>query len=205
MQQTPNYRNMVLTATRFNFAKYQLQGTSQFLVQFVKGDYTDPSLNIDPDLRFMVVDFPLPSESTEQIPINYFNQTIYLAGKTSFETTQFQLRDAMVYDTEMKFLDWRKKVYDPETGMRGLASEYKMDAIVFEFSSNGKYYRAWKCVGCFPAAVNYGTMSNENDGYKNISVTLRYDYAYRYDAGIPDLSESTYEDFRIGDIGSGNF
>ena len=129
----------------------------------------------------MLKSFPLPKETTEAQDINYFNQTIKVAGKTTFESFTMVLRDSIGFDVERKFLDWRNRVYDPRTGRMGLAAMYKLDAMVYEFTPNRDYYRAWKCEGCFPSGVDYGDMDYDDGGEKQIQVTLSVDRAYRDD------------------------
>lgn len=180
IQATPDNKDAELQATRFNFAKFQLQRKNHFQVQFLPSKY-DPSLSIDPELRFMLKSFPLPKETTEAQDINYFNQTIKVAGKTTFESFTMVLRDSIGFDVERKFLDWRDRVYDPRTGRMGLAAMYKLDAMVYEFTPNRDYYRAWKCEGCFPSGVDYGDMDYDDGGEKQIQVTLSVDRAYRDD------------------------
>lgn len=168
-----------LTATRFNEKKYQLQRKNHFEVFFGSND----TIKIDPELKFMVVNFPLPKETTESSDVNYFNQTIKTAGRTTFETTQMVLRDTIDYDTELKFLDWRKKVYDPETGRMGLAADYKIKAQVIEYTPNGDEYRKWELIGCWPSGIDYGDLTYEDGGEKQLTVTITYDYAYRKETG----------------------
>lgn len=180
LQATPNNTDAELQATRFNFAKFQLQRKNHFQVQFLPSPY-DSTLSIDPELRFMLKSFPLPKETTEAQDINYFNQTIKVAGKTTFEAFTMVLRDTIGFDVERKFLDWRNRVYDPRTGRMGLAAMYKLDAMVYEFTPNRDYYRAWKCEGCFPSGVDYGDMDYDDGGEKQIQVTLSVDRAYRDD------------------------
>ena len=180
IQRTPDNNDAELQATRFNFAKYQLQRKNHFQVQFLPSKY-DSTLSIDPELRFMLKNFPLPKETTEAPDINYFNQTIKVAGKTTFENFTMVLRDSIGFDVERRFLDWRNRVYDPRTGRMGLAAMYKLDAMVYEFTPNRDYYRAWKCEGCFPVGVDYGDMDYDDGGEKQISVTLSVDRAYRDD------------------------
>lgn len=177
---TPGNSVKELQATRFNFAKYQLQRKNHFQVQFLRSPYDD-SLQIDPDLRFMLKSFPLPKETTETSDINYFNQTIKVAGRTTFDNFTMILRDAIGFDVEQQFLNWRNRVYEPRTGRMGLAAMYKLDAIVYEFTPNRDYYRSWRCEGCFPTAVDYGDMDYDDGGEKQISVTLSVDRAYRED------------------------
>lgn len=180
IEKTPNNRDAELQATRFNFAKFQLQRKNHFQIQFLPSRY-DSTLEIDSELRFMVKNFPLPKETTETNDINYFNQTIKVAGKTTFENFTMVLRDSIGFDVEQKFLNWRNRVYDPRTGRMGLAAMYKLDAIVYEFTPNRDYYRAWKCEGCFPSGVDYGDMDYDDGGEKQVSVTLSVDRAYRDD------------------------
>ena len=180
IEKTPNNRDAELQATRFNFAKFQLQRKNHFQIQFLPSRY-DSTLEIDSELRFMVKNFPLPKETTETNDINYFNQTIKVAGKTTFENFTMVLRDSIGFDVEQKFLNWRNRVYDPRTGRMGLAAMYKLDAIVYEFTPNRDYYRAWKCEGCFPSGVDYGDMDYDDGGEKQVCVTLSVDRAYRDD------------------------
>jgi hypothetical protein len=172
-QTNPNVSTMTLTATRFNNREYQLQRKNHFDVTFQENDF------INSDLKFMLVNFPLPKETTESSDINYFNQTIKVAGKTTFDTTTMTLRDAIDYDTEMKFLQWRKQVYNPRTGTMGLAADYKCKAIVHEYTPNGEVYRTWIVEGCWPSGVDYGELTYDDGGEKQISVTITYDFAYR--------------------------
>lgn len=164
-----------LTATRFNQRKYQLQRKNHFEVFFG----SNKTISIDPELKFMVVSFPLPKETTEASDVNYFNQTIKTAGKTTFDTTSMVLRDTIDYDTELQFLNWRKQVYDPETGRMGLAADYKINAVVIEYTPNGEQYRKWELVGCWPSGIEYGELTYEDGGEKQLTVTIQYDYAYR--------------------------
>ena len=161
-----------LTATQFNTKKFQLQRKNHFEVQF------DNDL-FDNEFRFMLVSFPLPKETTESSDINYFNQTIKVAGKTTFDTTTMVLRDAVDYDTEERFIEWRKKVYDPENGTMGIAEDYKCDAIVYEYTPNKEEFRKWKVIGCWPSGIDFGELTYDDGGEKQISVTLAYDYAFR--------------------------
>ena len=196
VQKTPNNKDTELQATRFNFAKYQLQRKNHFQVQFLPSRY-DNTLSIDSELRFMLKSFPLPKENTETNDINYFNQTIKVAGKTSFDNFTMVLRDSIGFDVEQKFLNWRNRVYDPRTGRMGLAAMYKLDAIVYEFTPNREYYRSWKCEGCFPASVDYGDMDYDDGGEKQLSVTLSVDRAYRDDLGWDSKSQKLVKNSKL--------
>ena len=174
-----------LQATYFNQREYQLQGKNHFEVQFGvnkngaddgKGLWTD-------DLTLLVKSFPLPSESTEVVPIDHFNQQIKLAGKTTFDGGSLVIHDAITpdKDVELMFRQWRNMVYNASQGTVGYAADYKTDGIVTEYSPNGETYRQWYLVGCWPNQVNYGELDYETGGYKDITATITYDWAYRLD------------------------
>ena len=193
-QKNPNSRTMQtdgsILATRFNTEKFQLQRKNHFEIYF--GVSVNNEAFIDKDLRFMVVNFPLPKETTESNDVNYFNQTIKTAGRTTFETSNLVLRDAIDYDTEKQFLTWRNKVYNPENGIMGIAADYKLNAKVIEYTPNGEKMRTWKLVGCWPSGVEYGDLTYDDGGEKQISVTITYDYAYRTDLDGTDRDDGTY-------------
>lgn len=170
-----------LLATRFNTREFQLQRKNHFEIYFGRNENAIDPVKIDENLRFMVVNFPLPKETTESNDVNYFNQTIKTAGRTSFETTSLTLRDAIDYDTEKQFLNWRNKVYNPQTGIMGIAEDYKIPATVIEYTPNGEQMREWHLEGCWPSGVEYGELTYEDGGEKQISVTITYDFAYRTD------------------------
>lgn len=163
-----------LTATFFNEKEYQIQRKNHFEVVF-NGDF------IDSDMKFLVLSFPLPKETTDTFEAPYFNNSVKLPGKTSFESSTLVIRDALKYDTEKKFMEWRLRVYNPKTGKMGYAEDFKCNAQIYEYDPSGSTYRSWMLIGCFPTAIEYGELSYEDQGEKTISITISYDYAYRSD------------------------
>lgn len=172
-----------IVATYFNRREYQIQRKNHFSIVFNK-DFVDKGLEL------LVVSFPLPKETTDTFKANYWNDSVNLPGKTNFETSQLVIRDAINYDTEKKFLGWRLRVYNPKTGKVGYAEDFKSNAVVKEYSPSGDVIRTWQLEGCWPSAVEYGELTYEDAGEKQISVTIMYDKAYRTDiadieSGLP--------------------
>ena len=163
-----------ITATYFNKREYQIQRKNHFSIQFNE-DFVDKGLEL------LVVSFPLPKETTDTFKANYWNDSVNLPGKTSFETSQLVIRDAINYDTEKKFLAWRLRVYNPKTGKVGYAEDFKSNATVKEYSPSGDVVREWYLEGCWPSSVEYGELTYEDAGEKQLSVVIMYDKAYRKD------------------------
>jgi len=121
----------------------------------------------------------LPSESSEEIEIHFVNERVYVAGKPMFEAGTLTLKDYVDYPVMKTIADWRKVVYNPQTGQIGLAKNYKVDASVVLFAPDGSYRREWVLRGCWPQAVNYGpTLDMSTMEQNKIEVTIRYDKAW---------------------------
>ena len=163
-----------IQATYFNSSEYQLQGKNHFEVVFDKKLW-------NADLTLLVKSFPLPKESTEVNTLDHFNQQIKLAGKTTFDGGELVIHDAIDKDVEIIFRKWRNQVYNASKGTVGYASEYKLDGYITEYKPNGDGGRKWKLIGCWPSNVNYGELDYETGGYKDITATIVYDWAYRVD------------------------
>lgn len=165
------------TAAHFNTREYQVQRKNHFEIQFE--NTAESKVDINSDLTLMVTSFSLPKEETESFEAPYFNQKVKLAGLTSFNDGTLVIKDVLGKDTESIFQGWRKLVYNPQTGIQGYASDYKISAIVTEYSPDGTFAREWKLEGCWPSAVDYGDLDMGDGGEKTINVTIKYDYAYR--------------------------
>lgn len=165
------------TGTHFNTREYQIQRKNHFEIQFE--NTSESIVDLDPDLTYLVSSWTLPKDETESFDAPYFNQRIKLPGLTSYSDGTLVIKDSVEKDTEKFFQDWRKLVYDPETGRAGYVATFKVDAIVTEFSPDGKKSREWKLVGCWPSAIDYGDLDMADGGEKSINVTFKYDYAYR--------------------------
>ena len=182
-----------IDATYFNTSEYQLQGKNHFEVKFKdNGRFTgNESGNTNnaaagktwsEEMTLLVKSFPLPKEQTEVNTLDHFNQQIKLAGKTTFQGGELVIHDAIDKDVEILFRRWRNAVYNASQGTVGYASEYKIDGIVTEYKPNGGGGRKWHLVGCWPSDVNYGDLDYETGGYKDISATIVYDWAFREDS-----------------------
>lgn len=165
-----------IDATYFNSKEYQLQGKNHFEVQFKDGNK-----EWNEQMTLLVKSFPLPKETTEVNTLDHFNQQIKLAGKTTFDGGELVIHDAIEKDVEILFRKWRNRVYNASKGTVGYAADYKINGIISEYSPNGETARQWELVGCWPSTVNYGELDYETGGYKDITATIVYDWAYRKD------------------------
>lgn len=177
-----------LTADFLNERKYQIQRKNHFEVIFPK---ETPSGNVvfsnaeDVDaLTLLVKSFTLPKENTDSFEAAHYNQSVKLPTQTKFDDSPLVIRDALTFDTEKTFLQWRGLVYNPKTAKMGYAADFKIDLQVVEYSPNGETGRKWTLKGCWPASIEYGDLQYDDGGEKDMTITIKYDYAYRNDIGL---------------------
>ena len=173
-----------ITATRFNQREFQIQRKNHYEIMF------DTTM-VNSGLSFLVTSFALPKESTETFKANFWNDSVNLPGRTSFETSQLVIKDAINYDSEKEFLAWRLRVYNPKTGKVGYAEDFKCNATVTEYSPSGDKLRKWSIIGCWPSSVEYGDLSYDDANEKQMTITITYDKAYRQDIDdfAPDVTK----------------
>lgn len=120
----------------------------------------------------------LPSESSDEIEVHFVNERVYIAGKPLYEAGTLTLKDYVDQPVMKAVADWRKTVYDPDTGKIGLAKDYKVGATIVLFAPDGTYARKWELLGCWPQNVVYGSTLDMSSMEPNkIEITIRYDKA----------------------------
>lgn len=121
--------------------------------------------------------FDAPTESSQEITLDYANEQRFVAGKTQYHTSELKLKDFVDMGVANAVIKWRRQVYNPESGSVGLPRDYKKSADLTLSAPNGSAIRIWKLFGVWPQSVHYGTLSMTSNDKVLISVTLRYDRA----------------------------
>lgn len=150
---------------------WEVQRTNNFEIQIP--DVGGRTLTLAIDSGF------LPDEQTNAIDLNYGNSVVKVAGITTYGEGSLNIKDIIQQDIEKIIVNWRKKVYDPETDKVGFAVDYKKQARVIEYAPDGTLQRTWKILGAWPSSVNYGTLDYSNGEKKTIEMTITYDKAIR--------------------------
>lgn len=121
----------------------------------------------------------VPSFSQAPIEIRVGNTVMKAAGTPTFADTTIQLHDYVGVDTYNVLYAWQTLQYNSKTGRVGLASEYKKDAYLLEYTTDfSKVTNLWKLHGVWIQRLS-------KDGYDNsqtasdvkISCQLTYDWA----------------------------
>jgi hypothetical protein len=132
----------------------------------------------DQDLiKLSILSTSLPPESNETVEIPYGNETRKFAGRAVFESIPLVVHDYVDKEVRAAINRWRRLVYDPETGLVGLPSEYKKSGEIILVSSNNSILRKCRIIGMWPQAVSPGDMDMSSSEGVQIEVTLEYDRA----------------------------
>lgn len=174
-----NLGSMFMSAS----ASYEPQRSFNFLIHF-----TGIGGGVGKDLMFSAQSFPLPTESSSVITVNYGNTQVKFPGQTTWSSGSFVIRDFIDMDTEKSVVVWRQQVYNPRNDAVGRAVNYKKLGIISQVAPDGSYLRQWHILGSWPSDVDYGTLDYTADQQKLITMTIQFDKAYRTDSAPQQVS-----------------
>ena len=120
----------------------------------------------------------LPNSSNDPIELPYGNSKVKVAGQATTEDVSLTMKDFITADTEKKLLEWRKKVYDPQTQKVGWAEDYKKNGRVYLFGPDGTVIRTWRLLGCWPTSFESSEFSYDGSDKREITMTISVDNAY---------------------------
>lgn len=161
----------VLGSSHLASQNFEVQRTNNFEIQV-------DNVSDQRTLTLAVVSGFLPNESNEVITLNYGNTKTTVAGVSNFNNSgTLVVRDFIQKDVEKLIDDWRSTVTNKTNDSIGFAYDYKKNATVTQCAPDGSYERVWKLYGVWPSAVDYGAVSYDSPGVKQISITLQYDKA----------------------------
>lgn len=166
-----------------NPALYQAQMTNNF--EFICTDMdglisvgtTNTIANAQEYLRLAVASTSVPHFTQDVVTISRGNSTIKMAGKPTFEQTQIVINDYIGTNTKDILMSWQNLAYNVETEKVGLASDYKKDCYLVEYTPDWQKVRQWILKGCWISGLSESGYSTDGGDKNQITVTIQYDYA----------------------------
>ena len=159
---------------RGNTFVFYIEGLSNNL-KIVNNQYAQK--NADDVIKLSVKSTSIPHSTTEAITIKRGNSEMHFAGKTTFGEGKLTVHDYIGAGTKDILIAWRQQVYDVEKEKTGLASDYKLDAYLLEYTPEYQLVRTWKLYGCWPMSLSEGDYDHDSSESKTIDVSIRYDKA----------------------------
>jgi hypothetical protein len=128
-------------------------------------------------VRLSVVSATIPHFSQNAIEVKRGNSTMKFAGVPTFEAGTIKLNDYIGAATKEVLMAWQNLSYNVVTEKVGLASDYKKDCYLVEYTPDNQKVRQWKLHGCWISKISEGEYNSEQSDKKQIDVTIEYDRA----------------------------
>lgn len=140
-------------------------------------------------LTKQVMDCARPQVQFDEITLNVYNSTMYLAGKHKWQTLAINLRDDASGSVSKAVGQQLQKQLDfVEQASAATGQDYKFQTnIEILDGGNGALaptvLETWELYGCFIQQANYQTLNYGTSDAVSIALTLRYDNAIQAPLG----------------------
>ena len=134
--------------------------------------------NADDVIKISVNKATVPHFTQNTIQVKRGNNTMKFAGSPEFGSGSIDLNDYIGAGTKDVLLAWQNKSYDVRTEKVGLASDYKKDAYLLEYTPDYQLVRTWKLMGCWISGLSESEYSHDAADKHTISATIEYDKAW---------------------------
>ena len=162
----------------------QRQNNFIFYVEGLNGKLNIPyntyaQQNAEEVLKLSVNSSSVPHFTISTVTLKRGNNTMKFAGVPEFGEGQIALNDFIGAGTKDVLLAWQKQAYDVQTEKVGLATDYKVDAYLLEYTPEYQLVRTWILRGCWISGISEDAYDHDNGGnMKILNATIQYDKAY---------------------------
>ena len=120
----------------------------------------------------------VPHYEQGTISIKRGNTEVKYAGAISFKSGTLDVVDYIGADTVSILQAWQNLSGNVKTEKVGLASDYKKECTLIEYTPDGQIVRKWKLEGCWISALSEDDYNQEQNDKRMISATIEYDKGY---------------------------
>lgn len=128
-------------------------------------------------LRLNVVKSSVPNFTVETMEYRRGNDVVKFAGVPTFKDGSITVDDVVGMRTKDMLYAWQYLAYNPITRKGGRMKDYKKTCTLIEYTQDYEQIRYWTLYGCFVTAVDEGDFDRENDGKRQMTVSISYDRA----------------------------
>ena len=116
-----------------------------------------------------------PSLSQNATEIPFLNTSTYVIGRFIWNPIDLVLRDPIGPSATQAIMEWVRLHSESITGRQGYAAGYKKNVDIEMLDPTGVVVEKWQLQGTMATNVNFGSLSMEDDGIADITVTLQPD------------------------------
>lgn len=162
-------------SNNFEFLAFGLDNLFESAEGGVKGKQI---VNAGEIIRVSVDEASVPHFELGVIEIQRGNSKVKFAGTPTFNAGTLKLNDYIGARTKDVFIAWRDLAYDVTTEAVHMASNYKKDCQLIEYSPDySEQIRIWELKGCWVSNISEGNFSNSGNDKRTFEVTIQYDRA----------------------------
>lgn len=163
---------------RTNNFEFVVTGLDGILKAGAIGDESTATIgNAQEVLRMSVLSSTVPHFSQTPIEVKRGNSTIKFAGVPDFGAGTLVLNDFIGADTKAVCMAWQNLSYNARTQKVGLASDYKKEAYLIEYTPDNQKVRQFKLYGCWISNLTESDHSFETNDKSQITLEIQYDHA----------------------------
>lgn len=134
-------------------------------------------------LKLNVLTSSVPHFSVEAHEYRRGNEVVKFAGVPTFDAGEITVDDIVGLDTKAILLAWQNLVYNVHTRKGGRMKDYKKNCTLVEYTQDYEPIRQWTLYGCFPLSLSEDAFNREQDGKRQITMSLSYDRAIPQEIG----------------------
>lgn len=138
-------------------------------------------------LRLSVSSAAVPNFTQNVVEVKRGNGTVKFAGAYTYPSGSFKFNDYVGANTKGILQAWRNLSAHVEDETVGNAEDYKINAVLIEYTPDHRQIRYWDFYGVWISELQEGDFSSEDDGKREITATIQYDRA------IPHLPDDLEE------------
>ena len=164
-------------ANNFEFIITDINGIMRAGMEGTEGKGVRNISNAQEIVRLAVTRASVPHFTQNPIELRRGNSVLKYAGVPSFNSGSIEVNDFIGANARDVLMAWQALSYNVKTEKVGLASQYKKDCYLVEYSPDYQVVRQWRLHGCWVSGLSEGDFSADDNGKKTVSATIEYDRA----------------------------
>jgi hypothetical protein len=185
-QSSPSPMGTYHMAANTNLYEIQRTNNFEFIVTdidgiqragMIGGEANGSIANGQEIIRMAVASATVPFFSQSAIEVKRGNSTMKFAGVPTFDAGTIKVNDYIGASAKEVLLAWQALSYNVVTEKVGLASDYKKDCYLVEYTPDYQKVRQWKMHGCWISKLSGGEFNSDNNEKMQIDAEIQYDKA----------------------------
>lgn len=127
-------------------------------------------------LRMSTKSISAPKVTAESIELRHGNDKVKVASAPSFEDLTLTVYDTLGRDQIDLVQRWFNRVFNRETKLMGMVSDYKTNGTLYMYSPDCSLIRKWNLQGVWPKEFGLGTdFAFDSTEAQTVTITLSVD------------------------------